>query len=77
MNQFSFDGCSASGIARGISQRFQLNAECLAVEAACASSLAALHYAVKALQSGRIEMAVVAVWSLRPTRGIWCCVVLK
>lgn len=58
INRFSLDGCSASGIARGISNIFKLNAECVAVEAACASSLAALHYAVKALQSGRIDTAL-------------------
>ncbi len=58
INRFSFDGCSASGIAREISNRFKLNAESVAVEAACASSLAALHYSVKALQSGRIDTAL-------------------
>lgn len=58
INHFSLDGCSASGIARTISNSFKLSAECVAVEAACASSLAALHYAVRALQSRRIDTAL-------------------
>lgn len=57
-NRFTFDGCSASGIARTISDTFKLSAECVAIEAACASSLAALHYGVRALQSGRLDTVI-------------------
>jgi acyl transferase domain-containing protein len=58
INRFSFDGCSASGTARIISESFGLDAECAAIEAACGSSLAALNYAVKALQSGRVDTVI-------------------
>lgn len=54
----SFDGMVASGASYNIGAIFGLNAQCYNVEAACASSLAALHNSVRALQSGRVDMVV-------------------
>jgi len=58
INQFHFDGYMASGIATLISNSFKLNAMPIAVEAACASSLAALKNAVQALRQGRYDIVI-------------------
>ncbi|MGH3377795.1 MAG: polyketide synthase, partial [Actinoallomurus sp.] len=47
-----FDGCLAGGVAAVIAAEFGLDAVPLAVEAACASSLAALDVAISALRTG-------------------------
>ncbi|NEA57179.1 polyketide synthase [Streptomyces sp. SID13666] len=52
------DGYLASGVAALIANEFHLDALPIAVEAACASSLAALDVAVSALRSGAVEYAV-------------------
>jgi acyl transferase domain-containing protein len=57
-------GLTASGSARLISQIFNLNAQCYAVEAACASSLAAIHNGVRALQSNRLDSVLVGGFEL-------------
>ena len=53
-----FDGCLASGVAAVIAAEFGLDAVPLAVEAACASSLAALDVAISALRTGTAGYAV-------------------
>ncbi|WP_431686923.1 polyketide synthase [Hahella sp. NBU794] len=58
VDHFTLDSFSASGIAALISNCFQLNAAPAAVEAACASSLAALHNAVLALRSHRYDLVL-------------------
>jgi acyl transferase domain-containing protein len=58
VDHFTLDGFSASGVAVLISNCFQLNAVPVAVEAACASSLAALHNAVLALRSHRYDLVL-------------------
>lgn len=57
-------GLNASGSARLISQMFNLNAQCYAVEAACASSIAAIHNGVRALQSNRLDSVLVGGFEL-------------
>ncbi|MER5304016.1 polyketide synthase [Streptomyces lasiicapitis] len=52
------DGCLASGVAALLANEYGLRAVPLAVEAACASSLAALDIAVGALRSGAADYAV-------------------
>ncbi|WP_051855276.1 polyketide synthase [Streptomyces sp. NRRL B-1347] len=52
------DGCLASGVAALLANEYGLGAVPLAVEAACASSLAALDVAVGALRSGAADFAV-------------------
>lgn len=52
------DGYLASGIATLIGSEFRLPAVPVAVEAACASSLAALDFAVSALRSGTADFAI-------------------
>ncbi|MCF6521795.1 polyketide synthase [Streptomyces sp. JJ36] len=52
------DSCLASGSAALIAGEFGLDAVPLAVEAACASSLAALDVAIGALRSGSVDYAV-------------------
>ncbi|GGS19579.1 hypothetical protein GCM10010252_68740 [Streptomyces aureoverticillatus] len=52
------DGCLASGVAALLANEYGLRAVPLAVEAACASSLAALDIAVGALRSGTADYAV-------------------
>ncbi|WJV44996.1 polyketide synthase [Streptomyces flavofungini] len=52
------DGCLASGVAALLANEYGLDAVPLAVEAACASSLAALDIAVGALRSGTADYAV-------------------
>ncbi|WP_172382328.1 polyketide synthase [Streptomyces sp. MNP-20] len=52
------DGCLASGVAALLANEYGLGAVPLAVEAACASSLAALDIAVGALRSGTADFAV-------------------
>ena len=54
----SLDGCLASGIAALIANEYRLAAVPVAVEAACASSLAALDIAVAALRSGSADYAI-------------------
>ncbi|MCY4046053.1 MAG: polyketide synthase [Cellvibrionales bacterium] len=57
-NLHQFDGLLASQTAELINKHFKLAASCQTVEAACASSLAAIHNAVRALQSGRLDLAI-------------------
>lgn len=52
------DGCLASGVAALLANEYGLDAVPLAVEAACASSLAALDVAVAALRSGTADYAL-------------------
>ncbi|OQV64524.1 hypothetical protein AK51_29610 [Serratia nematodiphila DZ0503SBS1] len=47
------------GTAQLLAQQLGVEADCYAVEAACASSLAALHNAVRALQAGRYDAVLV------------------
>ncbi|MFC9466695.1 beta-ketoacyl [acyl carrier protein] synthase domain-containing protein [Streptomyces coelicoflavus] len=54
----TWDGCVASGIAALIGNEHRLDAVPVAVEAACASSLAALDVAVGRLRSGAADYAV-------------------
>lgn len=54
----SLDGCLASGVAALIAHECHLDAVPVAVEAACASSLAALDVAMTALRSGAVDFAV-------------------
>ncbi|AOZ02112.1 hypothetical protein BKK81_22630 [Cupriavidus sp. USMAHM13] len=57
------DACrqlSASGISRELARLAGASARCVAVEAACAGSLAALDLALNSLRSGRCRLAVVA-----------------
>ncbi|WP_439892319.1 polyketide synthase [Ralstonia sp. 25C] len=56
----AWDALSASGISRALAGMLQAPARCVAVEAACAGSLAALDLAVNSLRSGRCRIAVVA-----------------
>ncbi|MGK5631504.1 polyketide synthase, partial [Streptomyces sp. URMC 123] len=53
-----FDGCLASGTAALIAGEFGLDAVPVAVEAACASSLAALDLAMGALRAGAVDFAL-------------------
>ncbi|MFE7721998.1 polyketide synthase [Nocardia rhizosphaerihabitans] len=52
------DGWLASGVAGVIASEYQLRAVPIAVEAACASALAALDMAVTALRKGSVEFAL-------------------
>ncbi|MET9559816.1 polyketide synthase [Streptomyces tauricus] len=52
------DGCLASGIAALLANEYGLDAVPLAVEAACASSLAAIDVAVGALRAGSADFAI-------------------
>ncbi len=54
----ALDGCLASGVAALIANEFALDAVPVAVEAACASSLAALDLAVGRLRSGAVDYAL-------------------
>lgn len=55
------DQLAASGISRRIAARFgAADARCVALEAACAGSLAAIELAVDSLRSGRCTLAIVA-----------------
>lgn len=58
VDHFTLDGFSASATAALISNCFQLSASAMAVEAACASSLAALHSAVQALRNHRYSLVL-------------------
>ncbi|GLR11772.1 polyketide synthase [Chitinimonas prasina] len=51
---------AASGISRLVAEQFGLRAQCVAVEAACAGSLAALDLAVNSLRAGRCDVALVS-----------------
>lgn len=64
LTHYTLDGLIASGSANLISQVFNLNAECYAVEAACASSLAAIHNGVRALQSNRLDVVITGGFEL-------------
>ena len=55
VDHLTLDGCLASATAALISSAFGLQAATMAVEAACASSLAALHHAVLALRQHRYD----------------------
>lgn len=52
------DGCLASGVAAHVGNEYGLAAHPVAVEAACASALAALDFAVTALRLGAVDYAV-------------------
>ncbi|WP_330231146.1 polyketide synthase [Nocardia sp. NBC_00508] len=52
------DGWLASGVAGVIASEYQLRAVPVAVEAACASALAALDLSVSALRTGRVDFAL-------------------
>ncbi|UNK26500.1 3-ketoacyl-ACP synthase [Serratia plymuthica] len=56
---WSWYGACGIGTAQLLAQSLGVNADCYAVEAACASSLAALHNAVRALQAGRYDAVLV------------------
>ncbi|MEL7611087.1 polyketide synthase [Vreelandella titanicae] len=58
IDQFTLDGCLASGAASLISNCFSLDAVPVAVEAACASSMAALSNAILTLRQGRYDLIV-------------------
>ncbi|QDQ25965.1 polyketide synthase [Chitinimonas arctica] len=51
---------AASGISRLVAEQFGLQAQCVAVEAACAGSLAAIDLAVNSLRAGRCDLALVS-----------------
>lgn len=54
------DGLAASGISRRIAERFgAATARCVALEAACAGSLAAIELAINSLRTGRSTLAIV------------------
>lgn len=55
---WSADGFLASGVAAVISNQFRINAVPIAVEAACASSLAAIDLAVRGLAAGRYDVVL-------------------
>ncbi|AZZ97579.1 polyketide synthase [Pseudoalteromonas sp. R3] len=60
INRWSWYGATGLGGAKLLAQQLGLpDADCIAVEAACASSMAALHNAVRGLQSGRYDGIVV------------------
>ncbi len=59
-NRWNWYGASGIGSAMLLAQQLGIEADCYAVEAACASSMAALHDAVRALQSGRYDQVIVA-----------------
>ncbi|MDK1706282.1 polyketide synthase [Serratia rubidaea] len=59
INRWSWYGASGIGTAQLLAEHLGVDADCYAVEAACASSLAALHNAVRALQTGRYEAVLV------------------
>lgn len=59
INRWSWHGACGIGTAHLLAQQLGVEADCYAVEAACASSLAALHNAVRALQAGRYDAVVV------------------
>lgn len=59
--QGGLDEMAASGISRHIAACFGVTrARCIAVEAACAGSLAAIEIAINSLRSGRARVAIVA-----------------
>ncbi|HEY6117707.1 MAG TPA: polyketide synthase, partial [Candidatus Dormibacteraeota bacterium] len=58
LTPWSADGFLASGVAAVISNQFRLNALPVAVEAACASSLAAVDLAVRGLATGRYDVVL-------------------
>ncbi|MDW6092928.1 polyketide synthase [Vibrio rhizosphaerae] len=59
-NRWNWYGASGIGSAMLLAQQLGLDADCYAVEAACASAMAALHDAVRSLQSGRYDQVIVA-----------------
>ncbi|BDV36241.1 polyketide synthase [Methylocystis iwaonis] len=58
IDSFTLDGLLAGNIAALISSCFQLSAETMAIEAACASSLAAVHVGMQALRLGYADFVV-------------------
>ncbi|MFG1667001.1 polyketide synthase [Streptomyces sp. Y7] len=58
MSPAALDGCLASGVAALLANEYRLDAVPLGVEAACASSLAALDLCVGALRQGTADFAV-------------------
>jgi beta-ketoacyl ACP synthase len=58
IDHLTLDGCLASGAAALVSNCFGLQAATMAVEAACASSLAALQHGVLALRQGRYDFVL-------------------
>jgi acyl transferase domain-containing protein/NADPH:quinone reductase-like Zn-dependent oxidoreductase len=57
---YSGTGSALSIVANRLSHRFDLNGPSLSIDTACSSSLVALDQAVTALNSGRIDIAIVA-----------------
>jgi acyl transferase domain-containing protein len=68
-------GWLGSVAAARIARRFDLRGPLLAVESACASTLAALHAAVQALRDGTCDTALVGgVWAdMQPEFYVGCC----
>ncbi|QPB84035.1 3-ketoacyl-ACP synthase [Pseudoalteromonas rubra] len=61
INRWSWYGATGLGGARLLAEHLKIpHADCIAIEAACASSMAALHNAVRGLQSGRYDGIVLA-----------------
>ncbi|WNJ95180.1 polyketide synthase [Vibrio ruber] len=60
LNRWNWYGASGIGSAMLLAQQLGIEADCYAVEAACASAMAALHDAVRSLQSGRYDQVIVA-----------------
>ncbi|WP_194813448.1 polyketide synthase [Nocardia sp. XZ_19_385] len=58
LSPVDLDGCLASGIAALVVNEFQLSAIPIAVEAACASTLAAVDVAINALRMGGADFAI-------------------
>lgn len=58
IDSFTLDGLLAGNIAALISSCFRLSAETMAIEAACASSLAAVHVGMQALRLGYADFVV-------------------
>ncbi|MFC0119743.1 polyketide synthase [Pseudoalteromonas xiamenensis] len=62
--RWSWHGACGVGSAELLAEKLGVEADCYAVEAACASSMAAFHNAIRALQSGRYDVVI--------TGGIEC-----
>ncbi|MEG8184241.1 polyketide synthase [Nocardia terpenica] len=58
MSSMDVDGCIASGVAAVVANEYEISAVPVAVEAACASTLAALDHAVDALRTGATDFAL-------------------
>ncbi|MEV6279617.1 polyketide synthase [Nocardia sp. NPDC051832] len=58
LSPVDLDGCLASGVAALVANEYQLSAIPMAVEAACASTLAAIDVAINALRRGSADFAI-------------------